>query len=162
MVLASLGVALWSGCATDPKKPAGASATARVPFDQLEMLCAPVALDFDKIPGPDGFSVRIYAMSSRPPKAQPIDRGTLELLMYDGLLKAGGAEAQSPLCSWSYTAEELQGYAYKTKIGTSYGLTPVWGDTQPKQNRITVIARYTSPEGLKITSAPSVISVPAR
>ncbi len=101
-------------------------------------------------------------MSSQPPKALPIARGTLELLMYDGLLKLGGSESQKPLRTWSYTADELKDYAYKTVIGTSYGLTPLWGDAKPTENRITVIARYTSPEGVKISSAPSVISVPAR
>ncbi len=161
LAVVCLALAMLSGCASGQKAAPGAKTGPNAPFDQLQLLCAPVTLDFDQTPGPDGFALRVYAVSTRQSKAVPITKGTLEILMFDGLLKGGGPDSPKPLRTWSYTAQELKGYAYKTAIGTSYGLTPLWGDAKPVQSRITVIARYTSPDGGKLRSAPSVISVVA-
>lgn len=81
-------------------------------------------------------------------------------MMFDGLL-SGTTNAPQPLCTWKYAAEELPRYELKGAVGTGYQLSPLWGENRPVRNRITVVARYLSPAGFTLASAPSVISVPS-
>jgi hypothetical protein len=117
-------------------------------------------VNFDGVPGPDGVSLRIYAGNPREPKRLPIKAGTLEVLIFDGVVGADQVETAKPVHVWSYPAETLAEYAQKTSIGMSYVLTPTWGADKPTRNRATVVARYLSPQGRKVYSGPASVFVP--
>jgi hypothetical protein len=148
---------VFTGCASgrsaggaSPGGPSGA-------IQELSLFSAPVAVNFDGLPGPDGLSLRVYAGNAQLPKSLPIKTGTLEVLMFDGLIKAEEAATAKPLHVWSYPATDLIGYGQKTSIGMSYVLTPLWGKDKPTKNRVTVLVRYLPPQGITLYSAPTVI-----
>ncbi len=149
------------GCAFDkPKASAREQDSSPGPIDQINLLAIPVALNFDQRPGPDGFVVKIYAGNRNRPMPVPILSGTVEILMFDGILRGGNAA--KPRRTWKYSSEELKTHLLKTSIGTCYQLAPQWGEAKPAGDKISVIAQYASPGGKTLSSAPSVIAVVAK
>lgn len=122
----------------------------------------PVALNLDDVPGVDGFAIQIYAVDSSQPKTQPIQNGTIDILMYDGLLKQVMADESQYRHVWSYSAAELKSYANKAAIGTGYRFTLNWGKDAPSHDKITVVVRYRIAQGPAIYSSPSFITVSAK
>jgi len=88
------------GCASPKQKTPSPHANSEGPVDQLNMLAIPVALNFDQRPGPDGFVVKVYAGNRNRPRPVSILSGTLELLMYDGILKSPGLNTAKPRRTW--------------------------------------------------------------
>lgn len=131
--------------------------TSDSPIDSLHLLVTSVALDLDKLPGPDGVGVRIYASRKDSTEAVPIMSGTLEILMFDGSVSADQVASVEPIKKWSYPAETLKKYVQKTSIGTSYRFAALWGDAKPKDARVTVVTRYIAPDGKQIYSAPGSV-----
>jgi hypothetical protein len=128
-------------------------------IDQLHLLVTSVALDLDGKPGPDGIGVRVYASHTGSSEAVPVKTGTLELLMYDGAHVREQLASLQPRHVWTYPADQLKAYLQKTSIGTSYRFAALWGEDKPASDRVTLIARYTRPDGTQIYSAPSSIPV---
>lgn len=163
VVLAVVAIALaTSSCATSERAAGGRRDAPRitdVTITELNMLAVPVALNLDQAPGADGFMVKIYAGNPARPKAIPIEKGTLEIVMYDGTLGATSATAAEPLRVWTFDARELQRLRVVTTIGIGYEIIPRWGDAKPTRDKFTVEARFLSPEGLRVRSARSVISL---
>src|SRR5262249_30873792 len=126
---------------------------------EVNLLAIPVALNFDQKPGPDGFVIKVYATNRKRPKALPINRGKIDVLMFDGVPGVTEGASLQPRRTWTYTAEELKTFEIQGAIGTGYQLAPQWGDTVPAGNQISVVVRYSPPEGRPVTSAPSVIAV---
>lgn len=160
--LLGLALMLALGCASGQKKSAGESVLQEGPVDELHLLAIPVALNFDQVPGVDGFAVKVYAGSSQVPKSVRITDGRLEILMFDGVLSGTDFAATPPLRIWTYPAAALKKFEIVTSIGTGYQLTPQWGEARPTRDKITVVARYTSAAGATIYSAPSSISAAVR
>lgn len=119
----------------------------------------PLALNLDRSPGADGFAVKVYAGTRDDPKTQPIRSGRLELLMFDGVLTGRVSETNQARRVWSYSEKELAAFLFQTTIGAGYAFTVRWGQDMPKQDVITVVARYVPPRGPSIDSASSVITV---
>jgi hypothetical protein len=159
-----LMVAAASGCFSEGKRPPPKTNLdwGRGDIDELNLLAVPVALNFNQDPGPDGFIVKIYANSSKSAKPVPIERGRFDLLMFDGLLNSADGIPPKPLHTWSFTAKELTPFEIHSMIGNGYQLEPLWGKDKPSGDKISVIARYVSPKGVRVYSAPSVISVGPR
>jgi hypothetical protein len=156
--VAALGL---TACATGGgRKERASTGRGGTAIQEINLFSAPVALNFDGIPGPDGLSLRIYAGNPREPKSLPIKRGALEVIVYDGMLSAAQVGPAAPLHVWSYPAEDLPRYSRTGSIGISYLLTPLWGKDKPTKNRATVVVRYVPAEGPKIYSSPTVIYVP--
>jgi hypothetical protein len=128
-------------------------------IDQLHLLVTSVALNVDDKPGPDGVGVRIYASRRERAEALPITTGTLEILMFDGNLPLDELPSLQPRHKWSYPADKLKPHVQKTTIGVSYRFAALWGDDKPMGERVTVVARYTSPEARQVYSAPTSIPV---
>ena len=129
------------------------------PITEINLLAIPVALNFDDKPGPDGFVIKVFANSRKRPKTQPIESGTIDVLMFDGVPGGPDSASLQPLRIWSYSAQELKSFEVHGSIGTGYQLAPRWGDAKPTGNSISVVVRYTARSGASIASAPSVISV---
>lgn len=147
------------GCVSDRPTPGGATSSSKGPVEQLHVLTGPTALNFDQVPGPDGFMARVYAASSRSAATVPILNGTLEVLMFDGVLKDENPTNSKPLRVWTYTASELKPFGQRASIGFAYVLTLAWGEARPTQDKITIVARYVPPRGLPIYSGPTSISL---
>jgi hypothetical protein len=151
-----------SGCGTSrpPAKPASGGASSGPRVDELNLVTMPVAVNLESKLGINGIQAKVYAVDYQRPKTQPIKDGTLEMLMFEGLV--GDSFDQTNRCRhlWSFPAPELAAYAVTTTVGTGYLFALTWGKDQPRADKITVVARYQPPQGRIIYSAPSYISIP--
>lgn len=126
------------------------------------MLSVPVAVDFDGVPGPDGFALTLFAKGPKSAKGVPLPGGTLELLMYDGLYFEGKSSDFAPLRVWRFTRSELKLHSGKSAVGTGYRFTLRWEDARPKQPRITILARFVPAAGPPVVAAPSSVTIAAK
>jgi hypothetical protein len=150
-VAALVGVA---GCKTTPF-------AAQEKITHLNVITFPRALDLDGRPGPDGISIKVYASAKDIPKPVPLRKGTLEVLMFDGVFQRQGPPPPV-LKQFTLTAEELRRAEFTAKIGTGYQLSLPWGTNLPTRQIMSVAARFTDPDGKIAISRPSSISVLAR
>jgi hypothetical protein len=163
-LVAAAAVMLFSGCASDGRGERGGSGLggAARPVERLDLLLTSVGLNLDGKPGADGFGARVYASSRKSSAGTPLARGKLEILMYDGVVRGDEIGSVAPLRTWSYDASELKPYVQKTSIGTGYRFVLAWGEQTPKAGRITVVARYTGPDGMPVYAAPGNIPLTLR
>ena len=155
-------VAVLGGCATSRPGGSSSSRSDQTRIDELNLLAMPVAINLDSVPGVDGFAIQVYAVDRSRPKTQAIQNGTLDILMYDGLLKEIIPDASQYRHVWSYPADQLKVYAAGTTIGASYRFTLNWGADKPRDDKVTLIARYRPVQGAAIYSAPSSIAIPGK
>lgn len=150
--------ALWMLCAGC----GGAGKAARGGRDavaDLHLFGVPVALDLDGVPGPDGIGVRIYASGPGVARGVAIRQGTLEVVLFEGVVDAGAIGKTQPLKVWSFDAAALKPLVAETSLGLGYQLALRWGAESPADNVVTVVARYRSPAGAVIYSTSNTISV---
>jgi len=155
-------VGLLGGCVSDrPRPKSRPPAAVKGPIAQIHLLTGPTALDFDQLPGPDGFAVRLYATSPKTPNTVVIARGRVEVLMYDGLQQPQQTNAVTvqPRQVWTFSAEELKHFEVRSPIGVAYDLTLLWGQARPTQAWVTLVARYVPVQGLPLYSGASAVSV---
>ncbi len=150
----ALSALLTAGCGT----PGGASHG----IDEVHLFGLPAALNLDNIPGPDAFSVRVFASSSTLAKGVAVRTGAIEIVLYDGGYTAGQTMDAPPLRTWSFTPQQLKGLANENRLGIGYEFTLPWAGTPPKRNRITIVARYRPPTGAPVISGPSSITLTVR
>ncbi len=146
-----------SACATS-KKPGSSFGAEAGAIEGLNVLAIPVGLNLDRIPGPDSFSVKVYAVNATNPKAVPIRSGTLEILTFDGTF-FGRTNVPPVLRSWSFESSQLEPVRFQSQVGTGYEFTLSWGTNKPTHTLMSVAARYTSPAGEIVTSRPSSVTV---
>jgi len=150
-----------SGCGTSrpAAKPAPGRASPAPRVDELNLVTMPVAVNLESKLGINGISVKVFAGDYQRPKTQPIKDGTLQILMFDGLV--GDSFDQTNRCRhlWSFPGRDLAAYAFTTTIGTGYVFSLAWGKDQPRSDKITVVARYQPPQGPMVYAAPSYISI---
>jgi hypothetical protein len=130
-------------------------------LDEINLVALPVPINLESLPGIDGIVVKIYGVNYKHPRTQPIDSGTLEILMYDGLVRGSADETNQCRHIWTFTAQELQAYAFTTTVGTGYFFRLGWGKDKPQRDKITVVARYQPRQGQAVYCAPSYIAIPA-
>lgn len=149
LAIVATALTLVSGC--------GTSGGGRGNVDQLHLLTIPVAINFDNVAGADGFAIKVYASRASDPKPVAIPRGTVEILMYNGVVRASDLATTKPLRTWSFSGDTLRDRQYRTSIGIGYQFALGWGEAKPAADRVTVVARHLSPEGPVISSLPSSI-----
>jgi len=143
------------GCST-PDRPPQRSATARpAGLVEVNLITIPVALNLDPAPGLDSISVKLFFNDATHPKPVPFREGTLEVFLLDGLPRA----EPKPLRVSNFDVAGLAPYDFTASLGTGYDLVLAWETARPTQRMVTVLARYTSPAGHTIQSAPSSINV---
>ncbi|MGA2656660.1 MAG: hypothetical protein ABSH34_03975 [Verrucomicrobiota bacterium] len=151
-----------SGCGTSgpPARPAPDRPSSGSRIDELNLVTMPVAVNLESKLGMNGIQAKVYAVDYQRPKTQPIKDGTLEILMFEGLV--GESFDQTNRCRhlWSFPARDLATSAVTTTVGTGYAFPLAWGKDRPRADKITVVARYQPPQGPMIYSAPSYISIP--
>ena len=151
-LICSLLLALaFAGCAT---MTAGGRGDA---VEEVHLFGLPATLNLDNKPGADGFGVRVFIAKSGSVKGAALQSGSLEILMFDGVLGAAEAAKQTPQQVWKFTAHELEPYRDQSSLGVGYQLTLRWNEA-PKLQHITAVARYVPPKGAPVYSAPSAIS----
>jgi len=157
--IALVALLLLGGCATEPRRARIKTSAPAGDVVELNLLAMPVALNLNGLRGSDGFAVKVYVSAAGSAKAVPLKSGTLEILMFDGVLNKTSNPKPKPLHTWSFPAAELSPFAVESTLGTGYNFTLPWGKDVPQQNRITVAARYVSPKGETLYSAASPITV---
>ncbi|MCX6928703.1 MAG: hypothetical protein NT154_36645 [Verrucomicrobia bacterium] len=164
LVLAGL-VWVLAGCmgpssAARPS-PRGTTASASSRVDEINLVALPVPVNLESMPGVDGIVLKIYGASYKHPRTQPIHSGVLEVLMWDGLVRGSADETNRCRHIWTFTAQELPGYAFTTTVGTGYFFQLGWGKDKPQGDKITLVARYQPAQGQAVYSVPSYIAIPA-
>ena len=152
------------GCATPSRgKPSvSAAVSSGAGLDELHLVTMPVAIDLDGKPGVDGVAVKVYAVDRRLSKTQSIRAGTLDALMFDGVVAAPFPGTNAVRHQWSFPADALAPYGFTTAVGVGYNLTLNWGEDSPHSANITVVARCQPTQGLPIYSAPSYVAIGPR
>jgi len=131
-------------------------------IDEVHLFGLPAALNLDNVPGPDAFSVRVFASNSSLAKGVAVRQGALEIVLYDGGYTAGQSMDALPLRTWSFSPQQLKALANENRLGIGYEFTLPWAGTPPKRNRVTVLARYRPPSGNTIVSGPASITLTVR
>lgn len=127
--------------------------------EELHLITVPVALKMDTVPGADGFAVKVFAGNTVKPKPFAITTGTLEILMYDGMMNKDSTVPPVARKTWSFTVSELRKHEFKSSIGVGYQFTLTWGEAKPTAKRITIVARHRDRDQRTVLSAPTVIAV---
>ena len=151
-VVAWLCAALLAGCATGGSSRATGGLT-------LHLLHSPAAINLDEHPGPDGFALKVFAMTSRSSKGGILRAGELEILMFDGALREGSPFPAQPRKAWKFTAKELRAHETHSTLGTAYEFLLRWETNAPAAPRITVLARHRDRQNALTSSSSSIIAV---
>ena len=129
------------------------------PLVAIEVYAVPVALNWDSDPQPDGVELEVYFFASKLPLAQPVNRGILDIVAYDGRPDKQPLAARPPLHRWRLTPAILTGRAHRGMVGVGYGLALDWGNDVPQQDYVTITVEYrSSPDAAPIRAAP--VSIP--
>jgi len=151
-----------SGAVDSAPAPSRSSGRGSGGIEEVHLFGIPVAMNFDRTVGADGFVVRVFGSSHARAKGLPVRSGMIEILMYDGTFREGTQTASKPTKVWSFPASKLSDYSTESSLGLGYQFALKWETSKPTQNRITVVARYVPPTGPPIYSVPSVIPVPSK
>jgi hypothetical protein len=161
--VASLSIALGavlSGCFTSvPVKapPEGAARSSSI--NGLSLLTMPMAISIHSHSGVDGVAVKIFASSPGQTKSQPIQAGTLDILMFDGIVKEPQTTNGSARHVWSFAASQLAAYKISTAVGAAYTFALSWDNDAPAGDKITLFAHYRPPQGPPVFSAPGYLLI---
>ena len=154
---AAAALAVAGGC----EPPGKVSRTMPPPVAQVDRLDVHVvgaaAVNWDDKPGPDGVVVRVYFYQYHQPKTVTVN-GVLEFMVFEGSLSASTIDKAVPFKIWKFPADELPAFAVRSTVGWGYAIQLAWDKDVPKTRRITLVARFVSPTGAEIFSAP--VSIP--
>jgi hypothetical protein len=122
------------------------------------VLNPPAPLNWDGLPGPDGFLVQVYCWRMDEKLAVPVD-GTLELMLYEGLYKPGEPGDREPFQVWIFKDPQLGMCLGKSLFGWGYSLELGWGTHVPTARTVTIIARHRSARGVVTVSDPVSVAM---
>lgn len=156
-VVAAILLLLAVGCASNGQPGSRSVRRSGDAVEELHLITVPVALKLDAKPDSSGFAVKVFAGNPTRPKPFAIKTGTLEILMFDGVLKKEVAAIPAALRTWSFPVSELRKHELKASIGVGYQFALMWGEARPATNKITIVVRYRGPGESVVHSAPAVI-----
>lgn len=159
-----LAILLALAAASTGCGPQGQSVSMRRPpqpvnqVDRIELFSSIAAINFDSEPTPDGIQVRVllYQLSQPHPV---LVRGTLDFLLFEGKISAAEFSASRPFRRWRFDAEILPRYLARSIVGWGYAMELRWPERAPRAGRITLVARYESPQGRIVHSDLLVVSM---
>ncbi len=153
-------VGLAGGCATNS---GGAGSTGGRGSDvEVHLFTVPVAMNLEGNGGADGIGVRVYFSTPGGVRGIPLRKGTLEILMYNGMVSSGNMKETPPLKVWSFEASRLAGFEDQNALGIVYQLPLKWQKARPSARIISVVARYRSAQGVEQLSTVNSITIPAK
>lgn len=151
---------LWTGgCVTSGGRGERRSGGS---IESLHLFGLPIALEIDGRPGPDGIGIRLFASAGTQARGVPIQRGTLEVLLFEGTVQEADLRTTTPRKVWTLTPVNLRPYESKTSLGVGYQLALRWENQRPRQNAATVVARYRTPGGKEIYSDANALTLTTR
>lgn len=149
LVLILFAAATLPGCLVDDGLPGPVDVVAG-----MEMQVNPSPVDWRGDPRADGIEVQIRLYREKPVQAVTVT-GTLELLLYQGVVPARKIAQLKPLRTWSFSGAPLRKHARPDMTGCHYVLQLDWGTEAPPAGDLTIIARYRPPEGRWLYSEPN-------
>ncbi|MHC1763558.1 MAG: hypothetical protein AB9869_04515 [Verrucomicrobiia bacterium] len=159
-VCCAVCLGVGAGCVTESRNAStGSRGLAQAAVEEINLLAIPVAVNLDQNPGVDGFVIKVYASSRSRPKPMNIGSGVIDVFMFEGILGVTTAQNAAPRQTWQYSAAQMKEFQIESSIGTGYQLALNWGENGPTSSKISVLVRYTPPQGSPVISAPSIISV---
>jgi len=138
-----------AGCLTTDRLPG--------PVDDiagLELQVKPEPVDWQGDAAPDGLAAQVRLYSGDPVRAVTVT-GTLELLLYEGVVKARHIAQNTPLRTWSFSGQTLRRQARADLVGCHHVLQLPWGPRRPPPGPVTLVARYRPPDGPWTYSEPN-------
>ena len=129
------------------------------PVGEIHLFGLPTALTVAGSSVAGGVGVRIYASEAGGSRGIPIQRGSLEVLMFDQAAAGVDPQTQKPLKTWTFEAAKLAQFQFTTMMGTGYQLELKWDNDRPKGNAFTVVARYRGTDKSEIFSTPAAIAI---
>lgn len=128
-------------------------------IESVHLLCVPVAVNLDRVPGPDGVSVTVFAKGTKRAKGVRLPEGVLELEMYDGLPADGSFGDAVPLRIWRFGSSELERHSGSSAFGAGYRFTLRWDEARPSRKHLTMLARFIPKHGVALKSAPGAVAM---
>ena len=125
--------------------------------DSIRLFTSSALFNLDGEPGSDGFSARVFAVHNSIAKPIQITEGTLEIIIYDG--DANRDRSLKPRQVWSFSGTDLPRYLRQTSIGFSYDFTLKIDNSKPLPGKVSIGAKYTSPEGVSIFAKTVSIAI---
>lgn len=125
--------------------------------DQITVMAVPpAAVNWDAKPGADGVQIMLFFFRSD--KAVLVN-GTVEFLLYEGPVARREVLSREPFYVWRFTSEELARYQGRGRGIWGYARRLPWGPKAPESGSVTLVARYTSPTGGEVYSAPTTVAM---
>jgi len=123
-------------------------------FDEIVLrLTPPAPVNWDDRPGADGVQVQMNFFQVDKPLSVTV-KGSLELALYEGRIKAAHLASARPLHTRTYSGSKLAGFAGKSAFGWGYAMRLAWHDRPPTGKIATLVARYRSRDGNVKASSP--------
>ena len=145
------------GCVTDGegKGDGGFSmgSGGRSTVDSIRLFTSPTVLNFDNVPGPDGFSAKIYAIDHGSAKPVKIREGALEFALFE-------TEAEGePLQVWKFDSATLSRHMSSTRIGVAYNFQFRWAADKVPKKKAAIVALYRAPDGRVSRAVPVILAL---
>jgi hypothetical protein len=154
-----------AGCSTGigARRPGRPSAAPPNPVDTvvaIDLWLPPAAVNWDADPAPDGVWAHVFLYQASHPEPVLV-KGTLEFLMYEGRVARASVAEAKPLRVWSFTSQELATREVRGMVGWGYAVQLGWGRQMPRVAAVSFAARYVSPAGPVVYSAPIALALPS-
>lgn len=143
--------------------PASTAADDPAPqIDAIQLMSMHSAINLDDRPGADGIQLSVFLFRQDQPLALRLERGTLELVLYDGRVAATQLASAQPARIWRYSAANLRSIENRSAIGVGYRTTLDWSDARPQSSVVTLAARILRPGKPALYAKPAHIPVGPR
>ena len=127
-------------------------------IDEIMVSLTPAALNWDDMPGADGFQTRVHLFQLDEPLAMPV-KGALEFALYEGRGTARALGGKEPFRVWRFEGDELSRHLVRSMIGWGYSLPLGWGQRPPTSASVTLLARYRPPTGKATVAKPIYLAM---
>jgi len=161
LLTAAALLALWPAGCTGPERVTSTPPQAVGDVDDILVLADPVAANWDGQVGSDGLDVGVLLF--RHDRKLPVTvKGTLELRLYEGVVRAEDLSKARPLRTWRFDSAQLRSLLGRTPAGWGYALRLPWGPNRPATSSVTLTARYIAPSGRTVHAPPVAIATRPR
>ncbi len=161
LTVAAISTAMLGGCTGGTQK---VSSTPPPPVDEVDRiipLISPSPVNWDGRPGADGLEVCVHFF--RYSQGLPVTvRGSLEFVLYEGVIGVKDLPSAKPFRSWRFSSEELKAHRIRRMMGWGYAMRLPWGNAPPTASAVTLLVRYTPLKGRPVSSDPTAIPLSTR
>ena len=109
-------------------------------------LTPPTALNWDDLPGPDGFQVQVHFFQVDRPLPVTID-GALDIALFEGRPSPDQLAEGRPFRTWVFEGDQLRKHLVRSIVGWGYAMRLDWAGNPPKASAVTLLARFRPAKG---------------